>query len=99
MFQQALKAWDRSLIVGRAELVGLVVAVTLIAFLMPSFGLIGVAWSLVFSQLSAAAMMAFSLQRELRLPVVNLFIPTAQDWQLTREWILQVRTRLGLRVG
>jgi O-antigen/teichoic acid export membrane protein len=99
MFQQALKAWDRSLIVGRAELVGLAVAVALIATLMPSMGLVGVAIALVFSQLSAAMMMGLSLHNELRLPILRLFVPTAEDWQLTREWVLQVRTRLGLRIG
>jgi O-antigen/teichoic acid export membrane protein len=99
MFQQALKAWDRSLIVGRAEVVGLAVAVALIATLMPRFGLIGVAWSLVFSQLAAAATMGLSLHRELHLPVVSLFVPKPEDWQLTREWVLKVRTRLGFRIG
>jgi O-antigen/teichoic acid export membrane protein len=99
LFQQALKAWDRSLVVGRAEIVGLSVAVIAIVVLMPAFGLIGVAWSLVLSQFAAAAMMGYSVQRELHLPVMRLFVPTAEDWQLTREWVLQVRTRLGLRVG
>jgi O-antigen/teichoic acid export membrane protein len=99
LFQQALKAWDRSLVVGRAEIVGLSVAVIAMSGLMPAFGLIGVAWSLVLSQLAAAVMMGFSVRRELRLPVVSLFIPTAEDWQLTREWMLQARARLGFRVG
>jgi O-antigen/teichoic acid export membrane protein len=99
MFQQALKAWDRSLVVSRAELAGLSAAILAISVLMPAFGLIGAAWSIVISQLAAALMMGFSLQRELRLPVASLFVPTAEDWQLTREWVLQVRTRLGLRIG
>jgi O-antigen/teichoic acid export membrane protein len=90
MFQQALKAWDRPLVVGRAELVGLAVAAGLIAGLMPAFGLIGVALALVFSQLSAAAVMGFSLHTELRLPVLKLFVPIAQDWQLTRDWVAAV---------
>jgi O-antigen/teichoic acid export membrane protein len=99
LFQQALKAWDRSLVVGRAEIVGLAVAVIAITILMPVFGLPGVAWSLVLSQCAAAAMMGYSVHRELRLPVLKLFVPTAQDWQLIREWTLQVRTRLRLPVG
>jgi O-antigen/teichoic acid export membrane protein len=99
MFQQALKAWDRSLVVSRAELTGLAAATIAILLLMPAFGLIGAAWSIVISQVATAIMMGFSLQRELRLPVGTLFVPTAEDWQLTREWMMQVRTRLGLRVG
>jgi len=99
MFQQALKAWDRSLVVSRAELVGLAVAALAIVSLMPPFGLIGAAWSIVIAQFATALMLGFSLHRELRLPIMTLFAPTAEDWQLTREWILQVRARLGLRIG
>lgn len=99
MFQQALKAWDRSLMVGRAELSGLVVAVVLIAVLMPSFGLIGVAWSLVLSQTVTAAMMALSLHFDLKLPLLSLFVPTSEDWQLVREWFSKVAARLKPRNG
>ena len=99
MFQQALKAWDRSLVVSRAEVVGLAVAVIAILALMPRFGLQGAAWSIVISQLATALMLGFSLHRELRLPIPTLFVPTAEDWQLTRIWVVQVSARLGLRVG
>lgn len=99
MFQQALKAWDRSLVVGRAELVGLAVAVILITVLMPAFGLMGVAFSLVLSQLAAAATMGFSLQRELHLPLMKLFVPTAEDWQMTRDWLVKARMRLKVGNG
>ncbi len=99
MFQQALKAWDRSLVVSRAELVGLCVAVIAIFTLLPAFGLIGAAWSLVLSQLATALMMGFSLQRELDLPLLKLLVPTAEDWQLTREWAAKVGRRLKIRHG
>jgi O-antigen/teichoic acid export membrane protein len=99
MFQQALKAWDRSLVVGRSELVGLAVAAMSIAILMPAFGLIGVAWSLVLSQIATAAMMGYSLQRELQLPLMKLLVPTADDWQLIREWTTKVRLRLKVGNG
>jgi O-antigen/teichoic acid export membrane protein len=99
MFQQALKAWDRPLIISRAELVGLVVAVAAILALMPPFGLIGAAWSLVLSQLATALAMGLSLQRELQLPLLRLFVPTAEDWQLTQEWVAKVGARLKFRNG
>ncbi len=99
MFQQALKAWDRPLIISRAELVGLVVAVAAILALMPPFGLIGAAWSLVLSQLATALAMGLSLQRELQLPLLKLFVPTAEDWQLTQEWVAKVGARLKFRNG
>ncbi len=99
MLQQALKAWDRSLIVGRAELVGLIVVAALIAVLMPRFGLIGVAWSLVLSQTTTAVMMALSLHFELRLPIVSLFVPTAEDWLLVREWLRKAAARLRRHNG
>jgi O-antigen/teichoic acid export membrane protein len=90
MFQQALKAWDRSLVISRAELAGLVVAAIAIATLLPAFGIMGAAWSLVLSQLATATVMGFSVHRELRIPLLRLFIPTLQDWQLTREWVAAV---------
>jgi O-antigen/teichoic acid export membrane protein len=99
MFQQALKAWDRSLVVSRAELVGLAVAVIAIFTLLPVFGLAGAAWSLVLSQLAAATTMGFLVQRELRVPLLKLFVPTADDWQLTRTWAAKVATRLKFRDG
>jgi O-antigen/teichoic acid export membrane protein len=99
MFQQALKAWDRSLVISRAELFGLAVAVIAIFILLPAFGLVGAAWSLVLSQLATASMMGFSLYRELRLPVLKLFVPTMDDWLLSREWFAKVALRLKLRNG
>jgi hypothetical protein len=50
----------------------------------------GAAWSLVLSQLATATVMGFSVHRELRIPLLRLFIPTLQDWQLTREWVAAV---------
>jgi O-antigen/teichoic acid export membrane protein len=99
MFQQALKAWDRSLIVGRAELVGLIVAAVLIVGLMPRFGLIGVAWSLVISQTATAVMMGVSLHYTLRVPLLSLFVPTAEDWLLVRQWFSKAASRLKLGNG
>jgi enterobacterial common antigen flippase len=99
MFQQALKAWDRSLVVSRAELVGLAVAVVAIFTLLPVFGLSGAAWSLVLSQLATAVMMGFLVQRELRIPLLKLFIPTVEDWELSREWAGKVAKRLKFRNG
>jgi antigen flippase len=99
MFQQALKAWDRSLVVSRAELVGLCVAVIAIITLLPAFGLAGAAWSLVLSQLATALMMGFSLQRELDLPLFKLLLPTMDDWRLTRDWAAKVSRRLKMRHG
>ena len=99
MFQQALKAWDRSLVVSRAELVGLAIAVIAIFTLLPLFGLAGAAWSLVLSQIATAAMMGFSVYRELQIPLLKLFVPTAEDWQLTRIWITKVATRLKVGRG
>ena len=93
MFQQALKAWDRSLVISRAELIGLVTAAGLIAVLMPPFGLEGAAWSVVLSQVVTAGVMAVSLKRDLGLPIVRLFVPTADDWALSR---LFLRKCIGL---
>lgn len=95
MFQQALKAWDRPLIVSRAEAIGLVTAAALLAVLMPSFGLVGVAWSLVLSQLAAAGVMAWSLLHTLRIDLYNAATPTAEDWRMIRQWTGAVMARMG----
>jgi antigen flippase len=90
MFQQALKAWDRSLVVSRAELAGLVVTAVSIAALLPIFGITGAAWSLVLSQAATAAVLGYLVQRELRIPLLKLFVPTMGDWQLVRAWVAAV---------
>lgn len=99
MFQQALKAWDRALVVGRAELIGLAAAAASIAVLMPAFGLIGVAWGIVLSQAAAAGAMAAALARDLRLPLLTLMIPTADDAAMVRQWFDKAARRLGLGHG
>lgn len=94
MFQQALKAWDRPLVVSRAEAAGLIAAVALLAVLMPTFGLVGVAWSLVLSQMAAAGVLAWSLQRNLQVNLVKAITPTADDWRMIRQWTGAVLARM-----
>lgn len=99
MFQQALKAWDRSLVISRAELAGLVAAAVLLAVLMPVYGLIGVAWALVLSQVAAAAVMMMSLRRDLGLPVGRLLIPQDEDWAMIRQFAIKAAAIARRRHG
>jgi O-antigen/teichoic acid export membrane protein len=91
LFMNALKAWGRSLVIVRAEVVGLAAAALSLVLLLPSLGIIGVAWSLVVANIVATAVMAGSLQRSLGLPVLRLFRPTADDWTLAADLIRRVR--------
>lgn len=85
LFIQALKAWDRPLIIGHAETIGLVAAAASLFALLPSFGLPGAACSLVIANVVAAGAMAVSLHRSLGLPIAALLVPTRDDWRLAGE--------------
>jgi O-antigen/teichoic acid export membrane protein len=91
MLGDALKAWDRSLAIGRAEIVGLVTAVVALAILLPSFGIIGAAWSLVATHVATAIAMAVSLRRQLGIAVLPLLRPTPDDWQLALSLVRGAR--------
>jgi O-antigen/teichoic acid export membrane protein len=82
MLADALKAWDRSLAISHAEIVGLVTAVVALALLLPTMGIIGAAWSLVATHVATAIAMALSLRRQLGIAVLPLLRPTPDDWQL-----------------
>jgi len=93
MFIQALKAWNRSLLISRAELYGLIVAAVALALLLPRFGLAGAAWSLVAAQFIAAAAMALSMTRDLGLGLGSLCRPTADDWRIAVEFAQRLAGR------
>lgn len=85
MFSQALKAFDRSLSIGRAEGVGLVVAAASLLILLPSFGIAGAAWSLVLAQVTTAAALGVTLHRHIHIHIRDLFRPTPDDWDQMRR--------------
>jgi O-antigen/teichoic acid export membrane protein len=91
MFIQALKSWDRSLVIGHAELVGLIAAAIALFSLLPSFGIAGAAASLVIANLVAAGAMVVSMRRHLGLSLAILFTPTADDWRLVRDLMKNFR--------
>lgn len=93
LFIQALKSWDRSLIIGHAEAIGLVAAAASLAVLLPLFGIAGAACSLVVANLVAAVAMAVSLRRHLDLPMATLLKPSADDWRLASELVRAWRRR------
>jgi O-antigen/teichoic acid export membrane protein len=91
MFMQALKAWDRSLVIGQAEIAGLIAAVIALVVLLPMFGTSGAAASLVVANVAAAGAMALSLKRSLGISVLTLFRPTASDWEMVTELMSRFR--------
>lgn len=99
MCQQALKSWDRPLVIWRAELVGLIAAGAALALLIPTFGIIGAAWSVVASQIASAGVMGWSLHRGLGLNLFVLLVPTADDWALARRGLVRALKTVGLGHG
>jgi O-antigen/teichoic acid export membrane protein len=91
MLGDALKAWDRSLAISHAEIVGLVTAVVALAILLPTFGIIGAAWSLVATHVATAIAMALSLRRQLGIAVLPLLRPTPDDWRLALSLVRGAR--------
>lgn len=85
MFIQALNAFDKSLSIGGAELIGLAGAVAALALFLPTLGLIGAAWAVVVANVVAMAVMATTLHRKIGARVLPLFKPTAEDWSALRR--------------
>jgi O-antigen/teichoic acid export membrane protein len=91
MLGDALKAWDRSLAISQAEIVGLITAVVALAILLPTFGIIGAAWSLVATHVATAFAMALSLRHHLGIAVLPLLRPTPDDWRLALSLVRGAR--------
>ncbi len=91
MLGDALKAWDRSLAISHAEIVGLATAIVALAILLPTFGIIGAAWSLVATHVATAIAMALSLRRQLGIAVLPLLRPTPDDWRLALSLVRGAR--------
>lgn len=82
MYLQGLKAWDRPLHASRAELVGLIVAATTLALLLPRYGAMGAAWALVLSNVTTASVGAFLFHRVSGARVGEILRPRGDDMRL-----------------
>jgi O-antigen/teichoic acid export membrane protein len=91
LFMNALKAWNRPLVIGQAEIAGLIAAAVFLVVLLPTYGIVGAAWALVAANIVAAAVLGVALQRSLNLPVLRLLLPTADDWDLLVGFLRRVR--------
>jgi len=91
LFIQALKSWDRSLVIGHAESIGLVAAAVSLLILLPTFGIAGAACSLVIANVVAAVAMAASLRRHLDMKLSMLLKPTPDDWRLAGDLVGMLR--------
>lgn len=92
MLMQALKAWDRSLVISRGELAGVVVAASAMLVLLPRFAILGAAIAVVLAQFAAALWMGASLRRELAMGFRQLLQPDPGDWQPA---LAELRRMLG----
>jgi len=85
MFIQALNAFDRSLSIGRAELIGLIAAAGALALFLPTMGLEGAAWAMVVANVVAMVAMAATLGSKIEAKLLPLFRPTHEDWSALRR--------------
>jgi O-antigen/teichoic acid export membrane protein len=85
MFAAALKASDRALVIPRAELWGLAVVAPALFFLVPHYGLIGAAASLVIAQAATAVVLGQRLADVLHVRLLRLMIPNREDLSLLRD--------------
>jgi len=85
MFIQALNAFDRSLSIGRAELIGLIGAAGALALFLPTMGLEGAAWAMVVANVVAMVAMAATLGNTIEAKLLPLFRPTHEDWSALRR--------------
>lgn len=90
----ALKACDRALAIPRAELWGLVAVAPSLVLMVPRFGLLGAAASLVIAQTVTAVLLARRLGREFDIHPLRAMLPTAEDAALLRGLLAR-----GLRRG
>ncbi len=85
MFIQALNAFDRSLSIGRAELIGLIGAAGALALFLPGLGLEGAAWAMVVANVVAMVVMAMTLGTTIEAKLLPLFRPTQDDFAAMRR--------------
>lgn len=85
MFIQALNAFDRSLSIGRAELIGLIGAAGALALFLPGLGLEGAAWAMVVANVVAMVVMAATLGNQIEAKLLPLFRPTQDDFAAMRR--------------
>ncbi len=82
MLAAALKACDRALAIGRAELVGVAVLVVALAALLPALGIVGAALAQAGAAAVSASYMGWRLRRDLGIALVPLFRPAGEDWRI-----------------
>jgi hypothetical protein len=80
LFAAALKASDRALVIPRAEIWGLVVVAPALFLLVPQFGLIGAATSLVIAQAATALVLGQRLAEVMQVRLLSLMIPSREDF-------------------
>ncbi len=90
---QGLKAHDRALTFGKAELLGLAVGATCLAVLLPLYGTLGVAAAMVIVHSSTFLYLLVSVKRQLGIRPTALFQPTADDWRLISQALTNLRDR------
>lgn len=85
LFAAALKASDRALVIPRAEIWGLIVVAPALFVLVPQFGLVGAATSLVLAQTATALVLGQRLAEVMQVKLLRLMLPSRDDLVLLRD--------------
>jgi O-antigen/teichoic acid export membrane protein len=79
MLSATLKAFNRSMDVGMAQTVALLISVALLACLLPVWGLVGAAVSFLVTQMVSSAMLLVQAHRKLNFMMRDLILPMRGD--------------------
>lgn len=90
MLSAALKAYDRALLIAKAEGIDVVVTVIALSVLVPTHGILGAAYAMLIVNVFTFALLAFWVRRDLGISFARLFRPTRQDV----DWVVGA-VRLG----
>jgi O-antigen/teichoic acid export membrane protein len=84
LLSAALKAYDRALLIAKAEGFDVIVTVIALAVLVPAYGIEGAAYGMLIVNVFTFALLTFWVGRALDIPLSRLFRVTRQDW----AWML-----------
>jgi O-antigen/teichoic acid export membrane protein len=84
LLSAALKAYDRALLIAKAEGLDVVVTVIVLGVLVPKYGIEGAAYGMLIVNVFTFALLTYWFGRDSGIPPSRLFRVTRQDW----DWML-----------
>jgi O-antigen/teichoic acid export membrane protein len=84
LLSAALKAYDRALLIAKAEMFDVLVTLIVLSALVPHYGVEGAAYGMLIVNIFTFVLLTFWFGRDLGIPPGRLFRVTRQDW----AWML-----------